>query len=84
MALVPCIFSWITAAKERTPFRVVEMGAGSGQLSYDIQKCAWVSAATEQPKGTLSSLTAKDFTTSISSLLLGKENQQIEDHPHPQ
>lgn len=24
---------------ERTPFRVVEMGAGSGQLSYDVQKC---------------------------------------------
>lgn len=25
--------------KERTPFRVVEMGAGSGQLSVDVQKC---------------------------------------------
>jgi len=24
---------------ERTPFRVVEMGAGSGQLAYDIQQC---------------------------------------------
>eukprot|EP00929_Paragymnodinium_shiwhaense_P010090 TRINITY_DN11457_c0_g1_i1.p1 TRINITY_DN11457_c0_g1~~TRINITY_DN11457_c0_g1_i1.p1 ORF type:complete len:1002 (+),score=149.89 TRINITY_DN11457_c0_g1_i1:1409-4414(+) len=29
---------WIQL-KERAPFRVVEMGAGSGQLSHDIQQC---------------------------------------------
>lgn len=29
---------WIQL-EERAPFRVVEMGAGSGQLSYDVQRC---------------------------------------------
>merc|ERR1719281_621243 len=29
---------WINL-RERTPFRVVELGAGSGQLGFDIQQC---------------------------------------------
>jgi len=28
--------------QERAPFRVVEMGAGSGQLASDIQQCVWM------------------------------------------
>lgn len=34
---------WINLG-ERAPFRVVEMGAGSGQLSSDIQQCVWTNA----------------------------------------